>query len=203
MPKVFSEKNRVEIREHLLTEGFAMLRAGGLGGVNIDKLCVKCYIAKGTFYHFFETKYEFIYHMMIHERLRSKKELSRRLNGEGKLSNKALRKYLIWLRDENPNVFSYLTEPEKKRIVAKWLPDYLKNEENDEQTMSEIIKLLETPKKDPDWKNACNLMKILAVSLTMTDIFITEVFGETTEILIDNIISCITEKKTSEDRHSD
>ena len=59
MPKVFSEKNRVEIREHLLTEGFAMLRAGGLGGVNIDKLCVKCYIAKGTFYHFFETKYEF------------------------------------------------------------------------------------------------------------------------------------------------
>lgn len=191
MPKIFSEENREEIREHLLTEGFSMLREGGLNGVNIDKLCAKCYIAKGTFYHFFETKYEFMYHMMIYERLRSKKELSRQLNDEGRLSNEAFRKYLIWLRDENPNVFSYLTEPDKKRIVAKWPPEYLENEENDEQTMLGIIAILETPKKKPDWKNACNLMKMLAISLTMPEIFIRESFEDTTEILIHSIISCL------------
>ena len=193
MPKVFSEENREEIREHLITEGFSMLRDRGLNGVNINKLCERCYIAKGTFYHFFETKYEFMYHMMIYERLRSKKELSRHLNNEGRLSNEAFRKYLIWLRDENPNVFSYLTEAEKKRIMAKWPPEYLESEENDEQTMLGIIAILESPKREPDWKNACNLMKMLAISLTMPEIFIRESFENTTEILIDNIIYCLAE----------
>ena len=194
MPKVFTEENREEIREHLLMEGFEMLRTKGLKGVNIDRLCEKCYIAKGTFYHFFASKYEFLYQMMRYERLRSREELARQLDEEGRLSNTAFRKYLIWLRDENPNVFSYFTEAEKKRILAKWPPEYLENEENDEQTMQSIIALLKAPKQEPDWKNACNLMKMLALALTVPEVFIRESFEETTEILIDNILLCIAKK---------
>lgn len=131
--------------------------------------------------------------MMIYERTRSKQELEKQLNNKGKLTNEALKLYLLWLRDENPNVFSYLTEPEQKRILSKWPSEYLENEENDEQTMKGIIKVLATPKQTPDWKNACNLMKLLAMSLTMPEIFIQESFDQTTEIIIDNILFCLIE----------
>ena len=61
------------------------------------------YIAKGTFYNFFENKSEFMYHMMIHERTSAKDKLLSFLNDFGKLTRDSLRDYLKWLSAENPN----------------------------------------------------------------------------------------------------
>lgn len=192
MPKIFSEYDKEKLRSMLIETGFEILRTSGLDGVNVDELCRKCYIAKGTFYNFFETKAEYIYEMMIFERERSKRELSHRLNENGRLTGSALKSYLIWLRDENPNVFSYLTDKEQKSLISKWRPEYLENRQNDEQTMQAIISLLEEPASKPDWKNACNLMKMLAIALTMPEVFIADAFESTTEILIDKIVECLT-----------
>lgn len=192
MPKIFSQDDKEKLRTMLIETGFEILRTSGLDGVNVDELCRKCYIAKGTFYNFFETKAEYIYRMMIFERERSKRELSSRLNENGRLTGSALRSYLIWLRDENPNVFSYLTDREQKLLISKWKPEYLENRQNDEQTMQAIISLLESPAPHPDWKNACNLMKMLAVALTMPEVFIADAFESTTEILIEKIVDCLT-----------
>ena len=192
MPKIFSEDDKEKLRTMLIETGFEILRSSGLDGVNVDELCRKCYIAKGTFYNFFETKAEYIYQMMLFERERSKRELSSRLNENGRLTSSALRSYLIWLRDENPNVFSYLTDKEQKMLISKWRPEYLENRQNDEQTMQAIISLLERPAPQPDWKNACNLMKMLAIALTMPEVFIADAFESTTEILIDKIVECLT-----------
>lgn len=85
MPKIFTDENMDEIRLKLLNKGFKMLKKGGLSAVNIDKLTEDAYIAKGTFYNLFETKSEFMYHMIIHERTRAKEKLFSYLNDSGKL----------------------------------------------------------------------------------------------------------------------
>ena len=193
MPKIFTEENRSELKLQLLDEGFRMLKESGLAGVNIDKLTERTYIAKGTFYNFFENKSEYMYHMMIHERNRSKEKLISYLNNKGKLTKDSLKAYLLWLSSENPNVFAYLTDAEKKRLVASWSDRYIEDEENDSKTMHTLISLLDKPAKHSDWKLACNYMKLIAVSLATRKAFITDHYDAMITSLIDNIadILCI------------
>lgn len=187
MPKIFTDENRDEIRYKLLDKGFKMLKNSGLSAVNIDRLTEQTYIAKGTFYNLFESKSEFMYHMMIHERTRAKEKLISYLNDSGRLTKDSLRDYLKWLSEENPNVFAYLTSAEKKRLISSWSDKYIEDEDNDSKTMHMLISLLESPADDPDWKLACNDMKLIAVSLATRKVFIKENY----DVMIDSLIGQI------------
>ena len=191
MPKIFTDENRDEIRKKLLDKGFKMLKKGGLSVVNIDKLTEETYIAKGTFYNLFENKSEFMYHMMIHERNRAKEKLLSYLNDSGKLTKDSLRDYLKWLSAENPNVFAFLTDAEKKRLIASWSDKYIEDESNDSKTMHMLISLLESPTTEPDWKLACNYMKLIAISLATKKVFIKENYNAMINSLIEQILNML------------
>jgi len=189
MPKIFSDENKEDIRRELLDKGFERLKTSGLRAVNIDDLTDEACIAKGTFYNLFENKSEFMYHMMIHERDRAKDKLASYLNNNGKLSREALREYLLWLAEEDPNVFSYLTEAEKKRLVSSWKERYIEDPDNDRKTMLMLISLLESPASDPNWKLACNYMKLIAVSLAEKKVFIRDEYS----LMIGSLVNKITD----------
>ena len=191
MPKIFTDENRDEIRKKLLDKGFKMLKKGGLSAVNIDKLTEETYIAKGTFYNLFENKSEFMYHMMIHERNRAKEKLLSYLNDSGKLTKDSLRDYLKWLSAENPNVFAFLTDAEKKRLIASWSDKYIEDISNDSKTMHMLISLLESPATEPDWKLACNYMKLTAISLATKKVFIKENYNVMVDSLIEQILNML------------
>ena len=191
MPKIFTDENRDEIRKKLLDKGFKMLKKGGLSAVNIDTLTEEAYIAKGTFYNLFENKSEFMYHMMIHERTRAKEKLLSYLNDSGKLTKDSLRDYLKWLSTENPNIFTYMTDAEKKRLITSWSDKYIEDERNDSKTMHMLISLLESPADDPDWELACNYMKLIAVSLTTKKVFIKENYTAMIDSLIEQILNML------------
>lgn len=184
MPKIFTVENKDEIRLKLLDKGFKMLKSKGLSAVNIDKLTEETYIAKGTFYNLFDSKSEFMYHMMIHERNRAKDKLLSYLNDTGKLTKNSLYAYLKWLSEENPNVFAYLTDVEKKRLISSWSDKYIEDEDNDSKTMHNLISLLESPADNPDWKLACNYMKLIAISLTTKKVFIREKYNSMIDTLL-------------------
>ncbi|SEG27928.1 transcriptional regulator, TetR family [Eubacterium ruminantium] len=191
MPKIFTEENKDNMRQRLLDEGFQLLKEGGLAAVNIDKLTELVFIAKGTFYNLFENKSEFMYHMMIHERNRSKDKLISYLNTRNKLTKDSLRDYLLWLSSENPNVFAYLSDAEKKRLVSSWADKYIEDEENDSETMHTLIAMIDKPARNPDWKLACNYMKLIAVSLTTRKVFIADNYDDMIASLIENIIKIL------------
>ena len=191
MPKIFSDENKESLRIQLLDEGFSMLKSDGLSSVNIDKLTANAFIAKGTFYNLFANKSEFMYHMMIHERTRAKDMLISYLNEDGKLTKDSLKNYLLWLSSENPNVFAFLTDAEKKRLTSSWKDKYIEDEDNDNKTMHMLISLLDNPRKDPDWKLACNYMKLIAVSLTMKKIFIQDNYEDMINSLIENTVGLL------------
>jgi len=191
MPKIFTDENRDEIRKKLLDKGFKMLKKGGLSAVNIDKLTEETYIAKGTFYNLFENKSEFMYHVMIHERNRAKQKLLSYLNDSGKLTKDSLRDYLKWLSAENPNVFAFLTDAEKKRLIASWSDKYIEDKSNDSKTMHMLISLLESPATEPDWKLACNYMKLIAISLATKKVFIKENYNVMVDSLIEQILNML------------
>ena len=191
MPRIFTAENRDELRIKLLDKGFTMLKKGGLSAVNIDKLTEEAYIAKGTFYNLFTNKSKVMYYMMIHERTRAKGKLLSYLDSSGKLTKESLRDYLKWLSAENPNTFAYLTTAEKKRLVSTWSDRYIENEDNDSDTMHMLISLLRSPVTDPDWRLACNYMKLIAVSLATKEVFIKENYKAMVDSLINQIVDML------------
>lgn len=195
MPKIFTDQDKEILRKKLLEKGFCMLKQQGLTKLKVEDVARECFIAKGTFYGFFESKSEFLYQISLHERQRSKDMLRAYLNSSGKLTADGLYHYLCWLWRENPNIFAYMTEVEKKRLMQQWPPEYIENESNDERTMRMLIEMLEAPKEKPDWKCACNLMKMAAASLVVREMFIEDAFEDTLHCLFRNVILCITDQQ--------
>lgn len=184
MSAKFTDEDKEKLRIEMIQLGFKTLKTGGIRGVNIDEITKKCFVAKGSFYNLFESKTEFLYQVMIYKRQESKDKIKEYLNKDGKLSRKGLMSYFHWLADENPNIFSYLDGQHTRWLISKWPPEYLENEENDEQTARRIISLLSNPRKNPDWKLFCNYLKLLALALNSRELLITEA----TDTLIDNLI---------------
>ncbi len=56
MPRVFSETDRQAIRRSLLEQGRKLFLRYGLRKTNVEQLTRAAGIAKGTFYHFFDSK---------------------------------------------------------------------------------------------------------------------------------------------------
>ena len=54
-----------------------------------------------------------------------------------------------------------------------------------------LISLLESPANNPDWKLACNYMKLIAVSLATKNVFITENYNAMINSLIDQIVDIL------------
>lgn len=91
-----------------------------------------------------------------------------------------------------------MTDAEKERLIQEWQPDYLENQANDERTMKMLIGLLEAPKEKPDWKTACNLMKMAAAAQTVPEMFIADAFENSICCLLINVISYLTDQELSE-----
>lgn len=191
MSNKFSEEEREKIREQLIDSGFDFLRKGGIKAVNIDVLTEQCFIAKGTFYHIFSSKSDFLYSIMQRKRQQTKEKLNDFLDENGTLSQQGLYGYLQWLCEANPNIFSYLNEQETRWLVSKWPKAYLENENNDEATALWIIAYLANPKPCPDWQLFCNLLKLAAWTLNSKEFLISDAYQQTIHILIENACKCI------------
>lgn len=69
MPKKFSDKQRVLIKEKMINIGIEMFGQFGFSKISIDEIIRETGISKGSFYNFYESKEE--YFMDVLERLES------------------------------------------------------------------------------------------------------------------------------------
>lgn len=195
MPKIFTDEEREVLRVKLMERGFELLKTQGFKGIRIEALAMDCYIAKGTFYAFFESKSEFLYQIMLYERQRAKDALLIYTDEDGKLSAKGLYQYLRWLFDENPNVFAYLTPAEQQYFLTEWPSGYIEHEDSDHATMNMLCNMLREPRADARPECACNLMKMGAAALTVPSLFLRNAWDETLDLLTRQIVACLTEQE--------
>lgn len=191
MANKFPEEERERLHGQLIDLGFDLLRKGGIKAVNIDRLTERCFIAKGTFYHLFPSKSDFLYSVMRRKRQQTKEKLKDFLGEDGTLSQQGLYGYLQWLCEENPNIFSYLNEQETRWLVSKWPKEYLEDENNDQATAFWIISCLSDPKPSPDWQLFCNLLKLAAWTLNSKEFLISGAYQQTIDVLIENACKCL------------
>jgi len=122
----FTESEKEQIRQCLLTKGKELFIQYGLSKTSIDDLVQACGIGKGSFYKFYSSKEELFYVI-----LNNQEEVSNRLIGEhlqGNLPPKELISSFFHLAfqlaDENPLLQQWFQEGEAERITRK-LPRHL------------------------------------------------------------------------------
>jgi len=77
VPRVFTKEDRQAIRQSLLQQGRKQLLRYGLRKTNVSELARAAGIAKGTFYHFFDSKEELCLEIFHQE----ESDLSREIQG--------------------------------------------------------------------------------------------------------------------------
>ena len=60
MPANFTEEQRSEIRKKLIDTGYELIREMGLKKMKVSVIAQRTDIATGTFYHFFESKEDYV-----------------------------------------------------------------------------------------------------------------------------------------------
>ncbi len=122
MPANFTEKERKEIRQNLINAGYRMSRESGLKGMTVAKLAESCRIAKGTFYHFFASKEEFVLALFEESNRKEMQEFAALMQGRDRIS---LEEMMRWYRSlftfEHNFVMSFRTED------FVWLKEHLRN----------------------------------------------------------------------------
>ncbi|WCN36453.1 TetR/AcrR family transcriptional regulator [Aneurinibacillus uraniidurans] len=146
MPK-FTEAEKAQIHQCLLTKGKELFSKYGLAKTSIDDIVLACGIAKGSFYKFFSSKEELYYVILRHEEKIREQVLGELLRED--LSPKELLtsffKKSLQLVDENPFLQLMFQEGEYERIVRK-LPPHLRQEtaqEDVEKGMQAVVMLMQ------------------------------------------------------------
>jgi AcrR family transcriptional regulator len=137
----FSENEKEQIRQCLLTKGKELFTQYGLAKTSIDDLVQACGIAKGSFYKFFSSKEELFYVI-----LNSQEEIRNRLIVEHLKENLPPKEMIssffhlaYKLADENPLIQQWLQDGEAERIIRKIPQHLIQNSARDNMEKGKIF----------------------------------------------------------------
>jgi len=188
MPANFTEEQKLEIREKLLTVGYQLIREMGLKKMKVSIIAERVDIATGTFYHFFDSKEAYIA-ALIAEQDRAQGEQLQMLLAEGN-EKLTLEQAIRWFRDSFRTENNILMELTLDDWV--WLKSHRTKTGmfNETQTMQEAMQYLayvDGIRPDLDIRVIINFFKTIYSMAQNRETFIQDVF----ETNIDMIFECI------------
>lgn len=186
MPSIFTKEDKERIRTQLLAEGRQMMLERGIAKTNIDELAENAGIAKGTFYHFFSSKQDFILeiiHAYQDEKLTQLKRLA--ADKKGKLTYfEALKWYkTLYLPQENP--LFQVSKKDLDWIMTKIPSERLFRPEVDVQTGKLILSMIEGVREDIDYRVLANFPKMAALAIENKEFMHQEVLEINFQLMID------------------
>jgi AcrR family transcriptional regulator len=120
VPRIFTEADRAAIREALVEAGREQFLRFGLRKTNIEELARAAGIAKGTFYHFFDSKEDLCMEIFDREETAMRKEVEAILSGERDAA-KALRAVLDYALEfvRGNSLLTHLRETGEYALLAR------------------------------------------------------------------------------------
>lgn len=140
----FTEEQQNAIREALFRAGMEYLKAYGVQKMTVDKLVAAAGIAKGSFYHFYKSKEEFLFALSEYTGGKMSEMLRRKLAGREKLSAAEFTEFLREYLHSDYDIMGNLTvddflwakkhlaayqvfEPDSQVLVAKYWMGMIEN----------------------------------------------------------------------------
>lgn len=185
MPSIFSPADKERIRAQLLADGRNMMLERGITKTNIDELAEHAGIAKGTFYHFFPSKQDFILeiiHAYQDEKLAQLKQLAK-----SKKSKLTPDEAFVWYKTlyrpkENP--LYQVSKKDMDWIMAKIPSERLFRPEVDLETGRLILSMIEGVRDDIDCRVLANFPKMMALAIEHKDFLHQEVLDVNFQMIV-------------------
>ena len=197
MPANFTEEQRKSIRERLLDIGYQLIREVGLKKMKVSMIAERAEIATGTFYHFFESKEDYVQALIEAQEKKWQAQMFSEIGSDGKLSlAQAMTCFRASFRTEN-NILMALTLDDWVWLKTHRTKDGMFSTVHDMQEAGQYLSCIEGIREDIDIRIIINFFKTIYSMAQNRDTFIEDVF----ETNIDMIFECIYHYVTIQDQH--
>ena len=179
MPKIFSETDRGNIRESLLSNGIKALEKSSYKSISVADIAADTGIAKGTFYNFFPSKEAFFCEVML--KIRDENRLAI-INTMENPTRENVYKLFYERYTTAKTVYDYFS-PEEMKIIFRRLP-HKQNEadENSVQLARQLISVC-TDRKEVKAEVVINLMNIAASAAAEREFLLQDSYNETVAVI--------------------
>ena len=182
-PRVFCEEEREGKRREMLETGFALLKEYGMTHMSVDKITSAVGLGKGTFYHFFKSKEDFVYQLIEYQRNRFWGYMDMLKGGKDKMTEENGKLLLRGIICNEDSVYQYLSLDETTNVNEK--ENNMPNLEEETGVLGYLFDNMENVKSEPDYGVISNLLKIMAMTASGKNFLHESRYSETLERLFD------------------
>ena len=190
--RVFSEKEREEIKRNMLEAGFPLLKQYGMTHTSISKITEAAGIGVSTFYNFWKSKEEYMVDLIAYHRNKLMPVLigSDALSGKRKLGREDARKYLHAVVDEEISIYPHMTLEDEAKLFKNtdaFEPDL----EKESSVAMGLLGFLENVREDIDYGLLANLSKVLVITAESREELHESSYQETLNVIIESMLNLI------------
>ena len=195
MPKrVIPEEERNSIKLTMLEAGFPLLKEYGMTHTTVSKLTEAAGIAKGTFYHFWKNKEEYMADLISYHR---KKMIPLYIDGDvlagkRKVGRDEVKRFLLAMIDEEVSIYAHMTLEDEAKLIRHtdaFLPDPVK----ESAIAVNLLDHVEGVREDADLPLIANMIKIFVIAAESREELQEEAYGRTVDTLAESILDLIFE----------
>lgn len=159
MPIPFTEEQQKQIRENLFRAGIRLSKELGLQRMTVSKLAKEAGIAKGSFYHFFESKEEFILALADYDNEKMKEMLANALAGRKQMTT---HEFFLFLREYFYSDYDFMGRLTIDDFI--WINTHMDvgdafDARNQLNLIKSLLPLISDAREDVDYGTVVNLVK--------------------------------------------
>ena len=190
--RVFTNEQRDELRTSMLEAGFPLIKEYGVTHTTISKITNAAGIAKGTFYHFWKNKEEYLVVLIRYHRQKMLPILLGEdvLSGKRKLGKEDVRLYFRYLVDKEKSIYAHMTLEDESKLMQE-TSDFEPNKEKESFIATQLLGMIDGVKKDVDLLLLANMTKILVLTAEAKDELHESAYEKTIEAILDKIMELI------------
>ncbi len=186
MPPIFTLEKREEINNSMLQAGIKLIKESGLRKLRVEQVTKEAGIAKGTFYHFYESKELFIRDVLVYSKESILQYLNEMVEQKGGIDREAFYKFFTTYQKEDSMAY-FMTADDEEWLLEK-MPQYYAPDSVNE---SEITKLLFSKmlglREAVNPKLVANMMKIMALAIENRKLLHEKALIETMQLMVQSL----------------
>lgn len=173
----------------MIEVGWEQLVEGGIRSLRVERVAAAVGVAKGTFYHFFDSKDDLIYAMLMENRQHAMDVLERvREEAGAPLDRACMRSWLELLWRSERNIFRIATAEEYRYLVRSLPSERTLDPASDGALVRWIVEEVANARPGVDVAAVQNLQFALALTLLNRGLLRVEALERTVDALIDDTL---------------
>jgi AcrR family transcriptional regulator len=190
--RVFTVEEKERLRGIMLEAGFPLIKEYGITHTTVEKIADAADIAKGTFYHFWKNKEEYIADLILYHQNKIIPKIIDEdvLKGERTLGREDARAYLRIMVDKEKSIYPHMTLADEVRIMSK-TTNFAPDERKESQVTAGLLGYLRNVRPDADLLLLANMTKVLVLTAQARVELHESVYEKTIDTLIDCILDHI------------